>query len=221
MYLLFTIRTEIELWVCFSGLAATLFLNRLPEVFRYAIQPILVAGAILSVAFAILFVRVMAFVLFIFRTGFEHLVSNNPIYALITFLFGVLGLSVVYIPIIPLIAFVLSARKIHNSVTEKRISTGLIGGTIVIILSYSILYKIEWDRARTFFYEESLRIEKLDEQEVSAGRRPRYNDIRSTQYLRHAETFRWILNGEQQCERFGISEEACPFVNSLLSVEKW
>ncbi|EMP81989.1 hypothetical protein LEP1GSC162_0592, partial [Leptospira santarosai str. CBC1531] len=61
-----------------------------------------------------------------------------------------------YSPIFALIAFVSSVRRIHNSVTKKRISTWLIGGTIAIILSYSILYKVQWDRAEKFVQEEDL-----------------------------------------------------------------
>lgn len=75
---------------------------------------------------------------------------------------GGLGL-LVYSPIFALIAFVNSVRSIHNSVTKKRISTWLIGGTIAIILSYSILYKIQWDLVNKFVQEEALQIQKLDE----------------------------------------------------------
>ncbi len=198
----FTIHTEIELWVCFSGLAATLFLNKLPAVVRYAILPVLVAGAILCIAFVISLVLAMLFGLF----G--------------SLFFGPLVL-LIYSPVFALIAFVRSAREIRNSLPEKRISTWLIGGTFAIILSYSILYKIQWDRAQTFVYEEDLKIQKLDEQEVSAGRgRLSTNDVRFTQYQRNVETFRWMLNGENQCKRVGILQRVCPFVNSLLSVEK-
>ncbi|EKS00642.1 hypothetical protein [Leptospira mayottensis] len=201
-----TIYTQIELWVCFSGLAATVFHNKLPEVFRYAIQPVLVAGAILCVAFVISLVPAMLLGLF-------GLLLYGPLAGLLVLL--------IYSPVFALIAFVRSARKIHNSVTEKRISTWLIGGTITIILSYSILYKIQWDRAQEFVYEEDLKIQKLDEQEVSAGRgRLSTDDIRFTQYQRNVETFRWMRNGENQCKRAGISQEVCPFVNSLLSVEE-
>ncbi|WP_061205652.1 hypothetical protein [Leptospira santarosai] len=197
----FTIRTQIELWVCFAGLAVATFHNKLPEVFRLAVQPVLVAGTILCLLFAVSLLIPMLF-------------------AWLFFWAGGLGL-LVYSPIFALIAFVSSVRRIHNSVTKKRISTWLIGGTIAIILSYSILYKVQWDRAEKFVQEEDLRIQKLDEQERSAGRGGiSSSDARYIEYRRNAATFSWWLNGKYQCKRVSLSEEICPFVNSILSVEE-
>ncbi len=201
----FTIRTEIELWVCFSGLAVTTFHNKQPEVVRYAILPVLVAGAILCVAFVISLFPTMLF-------------------AWLFFWLGGLGL-LVYSPVFSLIAFMRSLREIRNSLPEKRISTWLIRGTLAIILSYSILYKIQWDRTQTLVYEEGFRLQKLNEQEISTGRGPiSPDDARYAQYQRNVETnvemIRSIRNGKKQCERLKILPEVCPFVNSLLSVEE-
>ncbi|MDI7197316.1 hypothetical protein QMM61_11485 [Leptospira santarosai] len=191
----FTIHTQIELWICFAGLAVTLFDNKLPEIVRYVIQPILVLGVILCVVFVIQLFFVMLFA---------------------WLFFWVVGLPLLtYSPVVALIAFVRSARRIHNSVTKKQISTWLIGGTLAIVLLHSILYKVQWDRAEKFVQEEDLRIEKLAGRDGISS-----SDARYIEYMRNIAPFRWMLNGKYQCERVSLSEKFCPFVNSILSVEE-
>ncbi|MDI7235850.1 hypothetical protein QMM95_07075 [Leptospira santarosai] len=191
----FTIHTQIELWICFAGLAVTLFDNKLPEIVRYVIQPILVLGVILCVVFVIQLFFVMLFA---------------------WLFFWVVGLPLlVYSPVVALIAFVRSACRIHNSVTKKQISTWLIGGTLTIVLLHSILYKVQWDRAEKFVQEEDLRIEKLAGRDGISS-----SDARYIEYMRNIAPFRWMLNGKYQCERVSLSEKICPFVNSILSVEE-
>ncbi|MDI7203386.1 hypothetical protein QMM44_07970 [Leptospira santarosai] len=191
----FTIHTQIELWICFAGLAVTLFDNKLPEIVRYVIQPILVLGVILCVVFVIQLFFVMLFA---------------------WLFFWVVGLPLlIYSPVFALIAFVRSARRIHNSVTKKQISTWLIGGTLAIVLLHSILYKVQWDRAEKFVQEEDLRIEKLAGRDGISS-----SDARYIEYMRNITPFRWMLNGKYQCERVSLSEKICPFVNSILSVEE-
>ncbi|WP_032924055.1 membrane protein [Leptospira santarosai] len=191
----FTIHTQIKLWICFVGLAVTLFDNKLPEIVRYVIQPILVLGVILCVVFVIQLFFVMLFA---------------------WLFFWVVGLPLlIYSPVFALIAFVRSARRIHNSVTKKQISTWLIGGTLAIVLLHSILYKVQWDRAEKFVQEEDLRIEKLAGRDGISS-----SDARYIEYMRNITPFRWMLNGKYQCERVSLSEKICPFVNSILSVEE-
>ncbi|WP_032924788.1 membrane protein [Leptospira santarosai] len=191
----FTIHTQIKLWICFVGLAVTLFDNKLPEIVRYVIQPILVLGVILCVVFVIQLFFVMLFAWLFFWVVGLPLLTYSPVFALI--------------------AFVRSARRIHNSVTKKQISTWLIGGTLAIVLLHSILYKVQWDRAEKFVQEEDLRIEKLAGRDGISS-----SDARYIEYMRNITPFRWMLNGKYQCERVSLSEKICPFVNSILSVEE-
>ncbi|EKT85917.1 hypothetical protein [Leptospira santarosai] len=207
----FTIHTQIKLWICFVGLAVTLFDNKLPEIVRYVIQPILVLGVILCVVFVIqlFFVMLSAWLFFIMFVWISFMEST-------WFPFGLGCLALLtYSPVFALIAFVRSARRIHNSVTKKQISTWLIGGTLAIVLLHSILYKVQWDRAEKFVQEEDLRIEKLAGRDGISS-----SDARYIEYMRNITPFRWMLNGKYQCERVSLSEKICPFVNSILSVEE-
>lgn len=100
----FTIHTQIKLWICFVGLAVTLFDNKLPEIVRYVIQPILVLGVILCVVFVIQLFFVMLFAWLFFWVVGLPLLTYSPVFALI--------------------AFVRSARRIHNSVTKNKFRLG-------------------------------------------------------------------------------------------------
>ncbi|EMJ46463.1 hypothetical protein LEP1GSC169_3187 [Leptospira santarosai str. HAI1349] len=74
----FTIRTQIELWVCFAGLAVATFHNKLPEVFRLAIQPVLVAGTILCLLFAVSLLIPMLFAWLFFWARRTRAISVQP-----------------------------------------------------------------------------------------------------------------------------------------------
>ncbi|WP_061249092.1 XrtN system VIT domain-containing protein [Leptospira alstonii] len=127
----FTERTVWVLWISFSLLAASLFIDRLPQIVLPFFQPILILGAFISVSFALVLAPLMIFS-----------------WALI----WMAGLGFLpYGPLFAITAFVKSIHKIHFSLdkSKKKISLGLILATSILLIAYSTYYFIQWNHAET------------------------------------------------------------------------
>ena len=135
----FTSRTEVALWVCFIALAISALNEWLSDPIRYALLPLLSAGAFLCVAFVIVLGPLMAFAwFFVWAAGLGFL----P-----------------YSPLFALVAFVLNLMRLESSVRQRVVARWLIAGPAALIVIYSIYYKIQWNRAE----------EVMRRPEISAG----------------------------------------------------
>lgn len=125
----FTERTVWVLWISFSVLAISFFIDKIPSIVLPFFQPILILGIFASASFALVLAPLMIFS-----------------WALV----WMAGLGFLpYGPLFAITAFGQAVFKIHSSLEGnlKRISSGLIFGTSILFISYSAYYFIQWNHA--------------------------------------------------------------------------
>ncbi|WP_210413286.1 hypothetical protein [Leptospira barantonii] len=125
----FTERTVWVLWISFSILALSFFMDKIPSIVLPFFQPILILGVFVSTSFALVLAPLMIFS-----------------WALV----WMAGLGFLpYGPLFAITAFGQAIFKIHSSLDDKlkRISSGLIFGTAILFISYSAYYFVQWNHA--------------------------------------------------------------------------
>ncbi len=125
----FTTRTFWTLWVVFGFLAASIGADYCPSFLRWAFQPFLMLGALVSTAFIAVLAPIMIFSwAFVWFAGLGFL----P-----------------YSPLFACIAFLIAAWRIHRSLDGiwKQFSGISLGLVTALTLSYAVFFYIEWGRA--------------------------------------------------------------------------
>ncbi|MCE9599564.1 MAG: XrtN system VIT domain-containing protein [Spirochaetia bacterium] len=127
----FTNRTIVALWISFGVLGASFFRNRLPEIARLAFQPVLILGAFLCISYILVLSPLMLFSWFFVWLGGLGFLPYSPLFALI--------------------CFVGSARFVHLSLNQsfRKVSLGLMAGSVFAILGYTTFYFVAWHTAET------------------------------------------------------------------------
>ncbi|TGM52932.1 XrtN system VIT domain-containing protein [Leptospira adleri] len=125
----FTERTVWALWIAFSLLAVSLFMDRVPESILPFFQPILVLGAFMSLAFVLVLAPLMLFSwALVWMAGLGFL-PYGPLFSMIAFLHAIF----------------LIHSKLENG--KKKISLVLITASVFLLLGYSSYYFIQWNHA--------------------------------------------------------------------------
>ncbi|EMY78293.1 hypothetical protein LEP1GSC060_0757 [Leptospira weilii serovar Ranarum str. ICFT] len=125
----FTERTVWALWISFSILAASLFMDRLPQVALLFFQPILILGIFVSFSFALVLAPIMIFGWALIWMGGLGFLPYGPLFAIT--------------------AFIRAIHKIHFSLDEnkKKVSWSLILAASILLVGYSTDYFIQWNHA--------------------------------------------------------------------------
>ncbi|XDD50991.1 XrtN system VIT domain-containing protein [Leptospira sp. WS92.C1] len=129
----FTERTVWVLWLSFSLLAASLFMDRLPQFVLLSFQPVLILGAFISVSFALVLAPLMIFSWALIWMGGLGFLPYGPLFAIT--------------------AFGKAIYKIHSSLdkSKKKVSWSLIIASMIFLICYSTYYFIQWNHADQIF----------------------------------------------------------------------